>query len=442
MCTRPITIHTKNMNGTPYIKRNQYKVPCGQCEECKARKQKDYEIRAIKEYTTTKNAQIFITLTYNKEHLPKTKLLEIPQFSKEDITKYTKRLRENIYNLIAERENKDKKEIREKEKIKFLITSEYGERRKRPHYHAIISIPNKKYIMEMIDIIQKAWDKGFTKLGKNFGIINSTNGIKYVTKYITKSSGEEKHLRQIDELYKEEINKENNLKRKKELQKEWENYQGKFFHISNEYGEYMPNETEWENNAIYVGEKKYTIPIYYKYKYLYENVKLDENTWQRQIKEKGIEIFSKSYDNIIKQHIPILRRVKGYETLTEEEKEYIIIGRHHKITKYEKKIENKRDLFNQNMTNETTIKEIEIFDKLISSKENKVTNENIDEYYGEYIQIRNNHLRKLKTKKTDKIIKEYEILLHEFNKQQKQELKKHEKAEVEQRKLYEQWNEK
>lgn len=436
MCTNPRIVKIKNIKGTPFIKRNVYNVPCGKCEECKNRKRRDYELRGIKEYQK-QNTMIFITLTYNEENLPRTKLLGIPQFSKDDITKYIKRLRENIYNHIAKKEKRDKTEIRKSEVIKYLVTSEYGEERKRPHYHAIISIPNKSYYMELINIIQKTWTKGFTMLGNNFGIVNSINGIKYVTKYITKSSGEEQYEKEIEKKYQEAI-KNYTEKGRKILQAEWENYQHKFFHISNEFGEYKPKTNEWKENKIYIAEKEYTIPNYYKYKNLYDNVKTDEGKWQRQINNKGINIFSENYNNIIKQSMPLLSQTSRYKELTDEEKEFVIVGRFHKITKEEKDIKRKWTLFAQE-ENTTTIKDIEIFDKLINSRENNINNESI-EAYEKYIYIRNNYLRTFKNDKIKQTIKEYDILKHDADKEQKKENRKTERAEVMQKKLWEKWN--
>lgn len=435
MCTNPKIIKVKNIDGTPFLKRNLYNVPCGKCEECKSRKKKDYELRGIIEYQK-ENMQIFITLTYNEDNLPKTKLLQIPQFSKNDITKYVKRLRENIYNHIAKKESRDKKDVRDSEKIKYLITSEYGEERKRPHYHAIISIPSKSYFMELIKIIQNTWDKGFTMLGQNFGIVNSVNGIKYVTKYITKSSGEEEHLQNIMKRYEEEI-KKSDAKRAKELQKEMENYQSKFFHISNGFGEYEPKISEWKENKIYVAEKGYTIPNYFKYKYLYTNTKIDDDKWQRQINNKGINIFSENYDKIIQDSLPILSKTTYYNELTEEEKQYVLVGRFHKITNGQKDVKRKWNLFNLE-NNTTTIKDIEIFDKLINSKENHIDDDSIIAY-DKYIQIRNNYLRTFKTDKIRQTIKEYDEIKHYADEEQNTENRKHERAEVHQRKLFMKW---
>lgn len=437
MCTNPILVRTRNIENTPTIKRNLYYVPCGICIECKKRKQKDYEIRGIKEYERIENAMIFITLTYNETNLPRTKIAKIPCFNKKDIIDYTKRVRENVINLIARKENQTKKEIRKNLNIKYIVTSEYGERRKRPHYHAIISIPKKSYMYDFIEIIQKNWGKGFTKLGKNYGIVNSTNGIKYVTKYITKSSGEEEHMRHIEDKYKQMMNEETDKEKIKEIQSEWENYQGKFFLISKGYGEYEPNKSEWENNAIRVGEKKYTIPNYYKYKYLYANTKLDNGKWQRRIKQKGIDIFEKRYEDTIKQYIPILNQCKEFDKLTKEDIEYILIGQFHKV-KDIKKYKQQRDIFNQEIKR-TSIKQIEMFDKLINSNDMKLEEKDMTDYT-DYIVLRNEYLRKFRENKQIKeTIKEYNMKRREFNLMKDKEYRLHETAEVEQKKVYEQW---
>ena len=190
-------------------------------------------------------------------------------------------------------------------------------------------------------------------------------------------------------------------------------------------------------NKIYVAEKGYTIPNYFKYKYLFTNTKIDENKWQRQINNKGINIFSENYDKIITDSLPILSKTTYYNELTDEEKQYILVGRFHKITNGEKDVKRKWNLFNQE-NNRTTIKDIEIFDKLINSKENHINDESIIAYE-KYIQIRNNYLRTFKTDKIKQTIKEYDMIKHYANVEQNKENRKHEHAEVNQRKLYEKW---
>lgn len=59
----------------------------------------------------------FITLTYDKEHLPKDGSLQLDHFQK-----FMKKLRKELHP----------------KKIRFFHAGEYGEKKGRPHYHAII----------------------------------------------------------------------------------------------------------------------------------------------------------------------------------------------------------------------------------------------------------------------------------------------------------------
>lgn len=105
-CSHPFK---KNVNGVVL------ELPCGQCMACRLNYGKDWSVRIMDE-TKSHDESIFLTLTYDDEHLPSDCSLH-----KEDVQKFFKRLRNYVPN-----------------KIRYFIAGEYGDKFGRPHYHAII----------------------------------------------------------------------------------------------------------------------------------------------------------------------------------------------------------------------------------------------------------------------------------------------------------------
>ncbi len=120
-------------------------VPCGKCTICKHRKVNDYVIRAVAESQTSVTMPLFITLTYDNEHLPVCGLL------KSDVQKWFKRLRISLTRDGIEHN------------IRYVIVGEYGRNTKRAHYHAILwnfpLIGNK--LGDILEYIKNTWQQGF-----------------------------------------------------------------------------------------------------------------------------------------------------------------------------------------------------------------------------------------------------------------------------------------
>lgn len=137
-------------------------APCGICPECLSKQRKEWFIRNKIELENSING-FFVTLTYNEENLPRSKMNNQPCFCKEDIQKFFKRFRKNL-NSVG---------------IKYFLASEYGGQFGRPHYHALIyNIPYEK-VVTLPDLLAKSWSKGFTSVAP----INDRR-ISYVTKYM------------------------------------------------------------------------------------------------------------------------------------------------------------------------------------------------------------------------------------------------------------------
>lgn len=148
MCIYPVLLRHK-------LTQRLFKVPCGVCEECKRARAKMWSIRLEHEHKYW-NDSVFITLTYDDEHLPTDNSLH-----KEHTQAFMKRLRKAL----------------DGRKIKYFLCGEYGDQFGRPHYHAIVF-----GVSELEDdIIRKCWILGFIKVGEV-----TKASCKYVAGYVQK----------------------------------------------------------------------------------------------------------------------------------------------------------------------------------------------------------------------------------------------------------------
>lgn len=173
MCISPIKIKNRsahfNENSPLY-----FVVPCGRCYECLKAKRNEWFVRCYYEWKQAQKA-FFYTLTYNNDYLPQFK--NHACFQKRHIQLFLKRLRARLarYDII----------------LKYLVTSEYGERFGRPHYHAVFYLYGGTFAKNIspyvfYKYVEESWRYGFVKAGDDMGVISSFRGISYVTKYVTK----------------------------------------------------------------------------------------------------------------------------------------------------------------------------------------------------------------------------------------------------------------
>lgn len=180
MCTRELTGYINPEGGRLIFGHQGVKdglqiqlVPCGKCPEC----QKDYYTswatrgsRELSQWPTS----VFITLTYDDEHLPPNNSLdknEVQLFIKR-VKKYFKSSKENP--------------------IRQSYSGEYGSKTHRPHYHAILyncDFPDGKHHRTTDQghkvftskTLSKLWPFGFAEFG-----YATPATIAYVCKYILK----------------------------------------------------------------------------------------------------------------------------------------------------------------------------------------------------------------------------------------------------------------
>lgn len=112
------------------------RLPCGGCLGCRMAAAQAWTLRCQLELQRHDTA-IFTTLTYDDENVPIT----LPQ-PKTALPLWLKRLRKNTGK-----------------KLRFFACAEYGERTKRPHFHAIL------YGLSMADagMVESTWGRGHTR---------------------------------------------------------------------------------------------------------------------------------------------------------------------------------------------------------------------------------------------------------------------------------------
>lgn len=221
MCTRPITILNPKISAqtdfNPRYDKEYITIPCNDCPDCIGQRHNEWLSRAWYEYKNCKaqgGKVCFLTFTYNDYFLPKYN--GVPCFDKTDITKFFKNYRKQLKVLYGRNVE-----------FRYLVTSEYGKKECRPHYHMLLYFYD---VIDDYDIFKFAWccwspipsvcleifpehgtdidaylvkddesgeyiplNRGMVQIGKNRdGVlslqVNDILGIYYCTKYLLKDS--------------------------------------------------------------------------------------------------------------------------------------------------------------------------------------------------------------------------------------------------------------
>lgn len=151
------------------------KYPCGKCVNCRARNRQEWIFRLRMEYQSC-NFGLFVTLTYDDEHLP------LDGVCIRDVQLFLKRLRK-FYPAKA---------------LRYFIISEYGDHTFRSHYHGLFFF-NIDRTNDIYDNITAAWQLGFVQFGEI-----EEGSIVYCTKYCLKGSvvppGKNKNFRLLSKM--------------------------------------------------------------------------------------------------------------------------------------------------------------------------------------------------------------------------------------------------
>lgn len=184
MCLCPKHILHASNHWSPFEHSLFLTVPCGKCSECCTVARQGWFVRCYYEWLSHFNSTYFYTLTYDSDHLPR--IYGKPCFSKSGVQKFFKRLRKFLWTHYQI-------------KFRYMLTSEYGELRKRPHYHVLFFLSRPLPVFVFLVIVRDCWSQGIVKPGDNGGLVNSCAGVEYVVKYITKDDAyvadHEKYIR-------------------------------------------------------------------------------------------------------------------------------------------------------------------------------------------------------------------------------------------------------
>lgn len=161
-------------------------VPCGRCIGCRMDYRNDRATRMMHEAEYHENS-LFVTLTYEDSKLPDDFSL-----NKEDYQLFLKRLRKWSKN-----------------KIRYVLSGEYGSQTLRPHYHAIIyglELPdmeqhatnNRGEPLYQSAILESIWRKGHTSSG---AVTKESCG--YVAGYMLKDSNGDYVSKQYETVHPE-----------------------------------------------------------------------------------------------------------------------------------------------------------------------------------------------------------------------------------------------
>ncbi|QCQ84698.1 replication initiator protein [Blackfly microvirus SF02] len=162
---------------------SKFPLPCNNCVGCRLDKARQWAIRLTHE-RREHDLAIFVTLTYNDQHLPRDGGLV-----KKHMQTFFKRLRSYIEYTTPDNP-----------KIKYFMCGEYGGKTLRPHYHAIIfgmDFADKRFHKN-----NKQGDKLYTskKLDELWGMGHCNIGdvtyqsVGYVARYnLKKVNGVNKH---------------------------------------------------------------------------------------------------------------------------------------------------------------------------------------------------------------------------------------------------------
>lgn len=229
MCLNPLTLHNKGygyrLTALPFVE-----CPCGTCIECQNVQKLDYLIRCIATYKalpSDKWSVFFTTFTFSEENVPAVRFYQKNvdgEIHLEDGTSWTDlgihrcfdhrlihRFCKSFRQYYARKYSRWHKELnpatgRMHKVIDYvpsgldlphiLLTCEFGENSThRPHYHAIIFVPEIISWQKFHELVEHFWPYGFNKsirfIHKDGQMYERSDysAFEYVCKYVNKASG-------------------------------------------------------------------------------------------------------------------------------------------------------------------------------------------------------------------------------------------------------------
>lgn len=165
-------------------------IPCGKCLGCRMDYSKQWQARIVKEAERWDN-NIFLTLTYNDEHLP---MKDVVNTETGEVTTGHPLVPEHFKNFMK-RLRKAYSDKFNHTGIRFYACGEYGGRTGRPHYHAALFNIDVTLFKDIKKIgvskagcalftskkIEEIWGKGFITIGE----LTPESGA-YIARYMLK----------------------------------------------------------------------------------------------------------------------------------------------------------------------------------------------------------------------------------------------------------------
>lgn len=159
-----------------------YPVACHTCQGCRIDRQIMWQRRCAAEFIKYRSA--FVTLTYDKYNLTYKKGAVLPTINHEDFSKYIEAVRQKVKRI------EEMPKLCTK-KFHFAAAEEYGERRKRPHFHIVFFGLDYR---DFYEILRNSWENGIADIGPIM-----RGGINYVLSYInSEQRGEYAKIRYTD----------------------------------------------------------------------------------------------------------------------------------------------------------------------------------------------------------------------------------------------------
>lgn len=209
-CTSPRTVgfysDGKTICWSPQKYSKEYppfQLPCGKCLSCRLENARQKAVRCVHEAQMYGDKNVFITLTYDDTHLKSDKL----QYS--DFQQFMKKLRTEVHDdylktrypestqefrraSYRKLSREERTRISEKLSVGMFVAGEYGDRKKRPHWHAILfnwrpTDGLYKYTSDLGDhvytskILSNLWPQGASEYGSV-----TLKSAGYVARYASK----------------------------------------------------------------------------------------------------------------------------------------------------------------------------------------------------------------------------------------------------------------
>nr|DAM31246.1 MAG TPA: Replication associated protein [Microviridae sp.] len=161
------------MCSAPWEHPSRGPLKCGQCMECRLAYSREWAIRITHE-AQMHDANCFLTLTYDDEHLPAH-----GQLVKRDLQLFFKRLRKSVGPF------------------RYVACGEYGELKRRPHFH--VALFGMDFLSDRIDFgegvrgdktyvsptVARYWGNSAFPMGHVIGSLTFESAA-YIARYITK----------------------------------------------------------------------------------------------------------------------------------------------------------------------------------------------------------------------------------------------------------------